>query len=62
MGYFTKSPFCRNYHANLKGMNNINIFRPDSKKRSPMKKIDKSLSKSKYTVLFFYQIALVFFI
>ena len=49
MGPFTKSPFSRDYHANNKGMNNINIFRPDSQYTSP-KKLDKSLSRTKYTI------------
>lgn len=49
MGPFTKSPFNRDYHANSKGMNNINIFRPDSTYQSSKQK-DKSLSRSKYTI------------
>ena len=49
MGPFTKSPFSRDYHANSKGMNNINIFRPDSTYQYSKQK-DKSLSRSKYTI------------
>ena len=47
---FTKSPYCRDYHANNKGMNNINIFRPDPGYTSPQKKVDKSLSRNKYSI------------
>ena len=48
---YTKSPFSRDYFGNNKGSNNINIYRPDTTFGSPQKKkMNKSLSQSKYTI------------
>jgi hypothetical protein len=43
----------RDYYGNCKGSNNINIYRPDSVRPSPLKSkgsVNKSLSQSKYTI------------
>jgi len=48
---YTKSPFSRDYFANNRGSNNINIYRPDITFSSPQKKkMNKTLSQSKYTI------------
>ena len=49
---FTKSAASQDYYGNNRGMNNINPYRPDSLKQSPLKSNNpnKSLSQSKYTI------------
>ena len=46
---YTISPFCKDYHGNYKGSNNLNIYRADNKFGLP-KKVDKNLSKEKYSI------------
>jgi hypothetical protein len=45
---FTKSPLSREYHANNRGNNNINVYRPDNS--PPPRALSKSLSQSKYNI------------